>query len=86
MGMYDTIHFRCPNCTELNFYQSKLGECSLQEFTINEAPLLIIADLHDEAAKDRLYCEHCGNKIHIKVKFAVSISCDSEENGTFRTV
>lgn len=86
MGMYNTIHFKCPNCNGINSYQSKMGECTLSDFTVDDAPLLLIADLNDEAVKSRLYCEHCNSKLQVQVRFSVTITCDSVEGGTFRVV
>lgn len=86
MGMFDTIHFNCPNCGAANEYQSKIGDCSLRDYSISDAPLLVIADLHDESNKDRLYCSYCNNKIHIRVRFLTTVSCDNISPTDFREV
>lgn len=81
MGMYDELTFQCPHCNETIIEQSKMGECALSTYTLNNAPLLIIADINDEGENNRLYCEHCSTKLELEVKFIVTpkIKIDQED-------
>ena len=52
MGMFDTVIVMCPKCTHRNEFQSKMGECDLSTYSLDNAPLLLIADLNDDGKKD----------------------------------
>lgn len=86
MGCFDTLHFNCPNCGAAICYQSKLGEKNMSDYSLDNAPLIVIADLHDEALKDRLYCDYCHNRIHVKVRFSTRLTCDANQGPEFREV
>lgn len=72
MGMFDTLHFECPECRETTSYQSKLGERSLRDYNLNDAPLLVIADANDEGKEGRLYCDHCEAELELEVRFVAN--------------
>ena len=46
MGMFDTLRFNCRNCGEELDEQSKSGECMLNNYTIENCPASILADLN----------------------------------------
>jgi hypothetical protein len=69
MGMFDRLWLDCPSCDQLTEFQSKWGECTLADFTLENAPLAVVADAHDEGSKGRLYCEHCRAKLQVSVRF-----------------
>jgi ribosomal protein S27AE len=59
MGCFDSIIVECPACgTEVEF-QTKAGDCNLDRFTLEEAPLIVLADCVDR----RLRCKKCGRTI-----------------------
>ncbi len=87
MGCYDTVIIKCPNCNKSFSLQSKSGRCNLVTYTIDNAPLVIIADLNEEGADGRLFCEHCSTAIEISVKFLVSVRIkDTSDIRNYREV
>jgi len=73
MGMFDTVVVECPLCKYQNEFQSKYGDCTLETYTIENAPLLLIADLNDDGKKDRLLCGQCFAKLEVIVQFMVTV-------------
>lgn len=73
MGMYDEVGIQCPSCHKSFIYQSKCGSCSLASYSLETAPLLIVADINYEGKCDRLYCEHCGTQLEVVVKFTTAV-------------
>ena len=71
MGCFDTVNFTCPNCKQLTSYQSKIGGNTLSDYSLESAPILVLADVIDEGQKGRLYCEYCSEKISIKIQYLV---------------
>ena len=82
MGMYDTLSFTCPVCNSQTSMQSKMGECVLATYTLNDAPLLVIADIHDEGLKNRLFCTQCNKALQIEVRFVASVSAKASGDET----
>ena len=57
MGMFDSIWFECPQCTEMIEVQSKMGDCVLKDISSDAVPLGIADDILGEQA----YCHKCGS-------------------------
>lgn len=53
MGMFDTVFMICPYCSQFTSEQTKVGNCILKEFQLNEDMLTTIGMLGDHK------CEHC---------------------------
>ena len=88
MGCFDTLCFQCPSCAEIISEQSKAGECSLSSYSLENAPLNIIADINYYGKKGQLYCEHCKVQLELEVRFIATPKikdCD-EEDDDWRTV
>ena len=62
MGCFDTVVLRCPECDHINQEQSKAGRQIMATYTLDEAPLEIVADLMRES----LFCEQCGEEYGIR--------------------
>jgi uncharacterized Zn finger protein len=65
MGMFDTVHIRCPECgTDVEF-QSKAGDCTLADYypLQDETPAVIITDLAGRSSP----CEKCGTIITLEL-------------------
>ena len=58
MGCYDTIAFKCPNCGNKIYTQSKGGECLLEEFPVTAVPISVALDANRHAP---ISCCKCGN-------------------------
>jgi len=67
MGMFDSVIVYCPNCGQANEFQSKAGECLLNEYSLNNAPPEILLDLKDE----KQICPKCKKLIGITVQAIV---------------
>lgn len=67
MGMFDMLHYNCPNCQRLHSLQTKADDnpC-LEDYYLDTAPPSILADIANKGVK----CP-CG----VYVRFAVEISC-----------
>jgi hypothetical protein len=57
MGMYDTIHIPCPKCQTPVDIQSKGGECLLNNYTLDTAPVDVLLGLMDRGYIDQ--CDKC---------------------------
>lgn len=65
MGMFDSVIVRCPVCRAKVEFQSKAGECLLNEYAPANAPEEIADDL--DGAHWR--CQRCGEGVWLeKVK------------------
>ena len=56
--MFDTVHYTCPNCGEEASTQTKWGPCSLNDYTIDNAPLSILASFEEYGVP--YPCKACG--------------------------
>lgn len=62
MGMYDTLNVPCPHCGYINSLQSKAGPCGLYDYTIDDAPYVVVQDL----ANERQYCLECSKEFSVR--------------------
>ena len=56
MGLYDTILIPCPKCSHIHHAQSKSGDCSMNVFEIENAPVDVMGDVNRHAP---FTCEVC---------------------------
>lgn len=63
MGLYDTVTFRCPKCSNRLSEHSKAGACDLLAFDSGSVPLAVASDLQGNT----LACLHCGQDWEIKL-------------------
>lgn len=56
MGLFDSVYVPCPNCGKSVEFQSKQGECYMQNFTCDDAPTEILMDI----ANAPHFCQACG--------------------------
>lgn len=62
MGMYDKVWVICPNCGNQVEFQSKSGDCSLNNYTLHNAPDKVLEGLLDD---DYRTCETCEYTLEI---------------------
>lgn len=56
MGAYDTVRFRCPNCTsEINEQTKSAMHPSFRDYPFYEVPVVVAASMHG----DELECGYC---------------------------
>jgi len=86
MGMYDEVILSCPKCNKLNEFQSKWGACKLERYSLNNAPLPIIADIHYDGQQGALLCDHCGIqlKLDVQIKTKLVSAEESVDADTWR--
>ena len=76
MGMFDTVVIRCPHCDSKVKMQSKMGPCILMEYTLNDAPLEVLADV----AVNSQHTEcHCGAVVSVDVETYSSVTTHGKE-------
>ena len=64
MGMYDTVHAKCPECGTESGFQSKGGPCLLEDYDFDEAPPRVILGATGWVNT----CINCGTKYEITVE------------------
>lgn len=55
MGLFDSVWIACPGCGTAIEFQSKAGECTLTYYSMDDAPLKILADIDGDSE----YCPKC---------------------------
>lgn len=68
MGMFDRVSARCPNCNEIIEWQSKAGDCNLDDYSIESVPVEIAADIDGEYTS----CDNCTHSVRIKSIFPIT--------------
>lgn len=85
MGMYDEVRMVCPVCKNPTIVQSKCGPCNLKKYTLDDAPLFVIADIHQDSQHDDLLCSHCGVKLKLIVQIKTKlVSADGLDDADWR--
>jgi len=64
MGMFDSLYVGCKECGEMVEFQSKVGKCYLNKYTIDNCPTEIALNLNGEIS----ICNKCGcyNKLQVQ--------------------
>lgn len=65
MGMFDYVIITCAECGNQIEEQSKAGQCFLNSYKLEDAPLSILEDME---YKSPIRCEKCGHYNYIKIK------------------
>lgn len=76
MGSYDSIHIRCTGCRKSFEVQSKAGGCRFENYSIDNAPMAIVASLVDRSKMDDntdFKCPRCGIFIQVQAAFIVQV-------------
>lgn len=63
MGCYDTVIVNCPKCDQEHYFQSKSGECLLENYTLEGCPDDVMAN----ANRHSPYKCDCGVSIEIDI-------------------
>lgn len=62
MGCFDSVMVPCPKCGMRMEFQSKGGRCIQGVYTLEEAPLDVIADVNRHAPR---CCLECGTRFEV---------------------
>lgn len=85
MGLFDTLWINCPKCSEPYEAQSKAGPCNLNNYSIADAPLAVLADVAETTGiGSRRYnpytCQKCQTLFFLMLKvFAVPVVWPARE-------
>lgn len=63
MGMFDSVWATCPNCKNAVEFQSKAGECELNDYSMRSVPPEIARDL----IRDSNTCSKCGIVVRLRI-------------------
>lgn len=69
MGCFDSVWVNCRRCDTPIEWQSKAGDCALDNYSIHQLPVEIAGDLANESSS----CEKCGTVHTIRVQTFVSV-------------
>ena len=64
MGCYDTVNEPCPKCGERVGFQSKSGDCLLEEYPLETCPPKVLADVNRHSPEE---CPICGTFFAVKI-------------------
>lgn len=72
MGMYDSVWVNCPKCETENEFQTKSGECLLENYTLENCPDDALANVNRHSP---FHCDcRALYKVNIKERKAVLIA------------
>ena len=63
MGCYDSLYAKCE-CGGRAEFQSKIGLCVFNEYSIDDVPPGVAEELNNEVE----YCDRCGKSCRLKFK------------------
>jgi len=63
MGSFDTIWYDCPRCGKCIEHQSRVGDCTLTDYSADSVPLKIA----DAIKGELIYCTNCNRRWEILV-------------------
>ena len=65
----DTLYLKCPGCESFIPITTYNGLNAGIDFCLDEAPLKIIAEVHEESKNGKVKCPSCGMDIALVVRF-----------------
>lgn len=80
MGIFDSVFINCPECSETIEFQSKVGECNLYNYTNENAPPNLVADLDNESC----ICPKCEVIVQLFVRYIPKLFIRSKQNNMKR--
>jgi hypothetical protein len=57
MGLFDTIWVKCPKCNEDIGFQSKSGDCSMEDYMLEDCPEDVLSDANRHSPEKCWNCE-----------------------------
>lgn len=63
MGCFDSVWVACRGCGNPIEFQSKAGECGLLSYSVDDAPLGILADIDGDSEA----CLKCGRVARFRI-------------------
>lgn len=68
MGCFDRVWVPCPQCGKEEEYQTKVGDCALDNYDLFTAPDNMLADIADGPDDKATVCKGCGAHYKLMVK------------------
>lgn len=75
MGMYDSVYVPCPKCGELTDFQTKSGNCTLSEYTLENAPEDVLFDINRHSPYT---CNNCQTKFSVKITYKTEVVIEDD--------
>ena len=63
--MFDSVWVNCPICKKINEFQTKSGECILNNYSLKNCPKIVLEDINRHSP---YHCE-CGAIYEINIKY-----------------
>lgn len=65
----DRLNLECPGCESFVPVTTYTGPCENVDFSVDESPLAILAEVNEESREERVQCQSCGMHLALVVKF-----------------
>lgn len=65
MGMFDSVHVRCPHCSAVVKIQTKAGKCLLKNYGQSSVPVEIAVALTEYTKENPEHCTECNEPFKI---------------------
>ena len=74
MGMYDTVIVPCPECGKKQAFQSKGGNCFLEEYNLENCPDDVLSDVNRHSP----YTCECGTLFEVDLRTLKNIKINKD--------
>ena len=64
MSCFDELKLVCQACGAEKTFQSKVGPCRMDEYTVSDAPAAVLADVSERSP---FTCDECGALFRLRV-------------------
>lgn len=80
MGMLDNVYIPCPNCNHTVRCQSKSGSYELNDYTLENSPMEVLAGLVGDSGWKQ--CTNCKKTLTIKLprRFVIGLEEDANDD------
>jgi len=62
--MFDSVWVKCPKCKRKNEFQSKGGDCNLENYSLKKCPVDVLSDVNRHAP---IKCNKCGTYYKVDI-------------------
>lgn len=67
--MFDSLHVKCPKCSNELEFQSKSGECMLSDYTKKDLTPMVAIGMDGNIVR----CQFCNNRIQLVVQMPTKV-------------
>ena len=65
----DKVMLVCPECKSFIPVSTYKGDCRDKTYPLDEAPLILVAEVHEESKAGRIQCMSCGMHIALEDQY-----------------